>query len=42
MMMRHCQTVLRSDTTTPQAKQLALMIFQMGGQLAIGLKTRKD
>ncbi len=42
MMMQFCQSVLDSDTTTPQAKQLALMIFQIGGQLGLELKTRKD
>lgn len=42
MMMRHAQAVLSANTTTPQAKQLAQMIFQIGGQLGIELKTRKD
>ena len=42
MMMGHLQNVLSSDTTTHQAKQLAQMMFSMGGQLGLELKNRKD
>ena len=42
MMMSHLRNVIASDTTTHQAKQLAQMMIQMGGQLGLELKKRKD